>query len=169
MRVRGGDGRRRIWCCAATATRSTRGAPGAVQPQADPTPWWWTVAAAQHPNDVWALDFQFDETADRRRIKLCNIVDEFTREALAIRVARNCTDDVVAVIRAANRRARHVRTPAHGQRPRAHRVGAARLVPGHHTTTSYIDPGSPWENPFVELFTAHTPGCAPTSDYFVTT
>ena len=34
---------------------------------------------AQRPNDVWALDFQFDETADLRRIKLLNVVDEFTR------------------------------------------------------------------------------------------
>ena len=38
---------------------------------------------ATHPNDVWALDFQFDETADCRRLKLLNIVDEFTREAFA--------------------------------------------------------------------------------------
>ncbi len=40
---------------------------------------------------MWAIDFQFDETADYRRIKLCNIVDEFAREALAIRVARTWT------------------------------------------------------------------------------
>jgi putative transposase len=40
---------------------------------------------------VWAVDFQFDETSDRRRIKLCNIVDEHTREALAIRVDSNET------------------------------------------------------------------------------
>jgi len=46
---------------------------------------------ANRPNEVWAIDFQFDETADRRRIKLCNIVDEHTREALAIRVDRTCT------------------------------------------------------------------------------
>lgn len=39
---------------------------------------------ARRPNEVWAIDFQFDETSDRRRIKLCNIVDEYTREALAI-------------------------------------------------------------------------------------
>jgi putative transposase len=48
---------------------------------------------------VWAVDFQFDEIADRRRLKLCNIVDEFTREALAIRVARNCTaENVITTI-----------------------------------------------------------------------
>jgi putative transposase len=45
------------------------------------------------------VDFQFDETADRRRIKLCNIVDEYTREALAIRVERTCTaEDLIMII-----------------------------------------------------------------------
>jgi putative transposase len=43
-----------------------------------------TRLRASAPNEVWAVDFQFDETSDRRRIKLCNIVDEFTREALAL-------------------------------------------------------------------------------------
>ena len=51
---------------------------------------------ARHPNHVWAVDFQFDETADQRRLKLANIVDECTREALAMRVARHCTaEDVI--------------------------------------------------------------------------
>ena len=54
---------------------------------------------ATEPNEVWAVDFQFDETSDRRRIKLCNIVDEYTREALAIRVDRTCTaENVITVI-----------------------------------------------------------------------
>jgi putative transposase len=54
---------------------------------------------ATRANEVWAIDFQFDETSDRRRIKLCNIVDEFTREALAIRVGRSRTaEDVVEII-----------------------------------------------------------------------
>ena len=50
---------------------------------------------ATHPNHVWALDFQFDETADHRRLKLLNIVDEFTRQALAMRVGRTCDADQV--------------------------------------------------------------------------
>ncbi len=51
---------------------------------------------AERPNQVWAIDFQFDETADQRRLKLTNIVDEYTREALAMRVGRHCTaDDLV--------------------------------------------------------------------------
>jgi transposase InsO family protein len=56
---------------------------------------------AERPNHVWALDFQFDETADLRRLKLLNIVDEHTREALAMRVGRTCdAEQVVAVIEA---------------------------------------------------------------------
>jgi len=43
---------------------------------------------AERPNHVWALDFQFDQTADGRQIKLLNIVDEFTREALEMLVER---------------------------------------------------------------------------------
>jgi transposase InsO family protein len=54
---------------------------------------------AERPNQVWAIDFQFDETADGRRLKLANIVDEYTREALAMRVGRSCTaDDLVEVL-----------------------------------------------------------------------
>jgi len=48
---------------------------------------------AEYPNHVWGLDFQFDETADLRRLKLLNIVDEHTREALATDVARSITAD----------------------------------------------------------------------------
>lgn len=54
---------------------------------------------ARCPNDVWALDFCFDETADLRRIKLLNVVDEFTREALAVDAAHRIdSDGVVATV-----------------------------------------------------------------------
>ena len=36
------------------------------------------------PNVIWAMDFQFDTTADGRTLKMLNVIDEFTREALAI-------------------------------------------------------------------------------------
>ena len=55
--------------------------------------------------------------------------------------------------RGARRRARRTRASAHGQRTRAHRVGVARLVPTRrHRAPTYIEPGSPWENPFIESF-----------------
>ena len=50
---------------------------------------------AERPNHVWALDFQFDETTDGRRLKSLHVVDERTREALAMRVGRTCTSDEV--------------------------------------------------------------------------
>jgi len=108
---------------------------------------------AERPNHVWALDFQFDETADRRRIKLLNIVDEHTREALAMRVGRNCTaDDVVAVIDVlvAKRGA-----PQHLRMDNGPELIAWALRDWcrlRGTTTAYIEPGSPWENPFAESF-----------------
>ena len=48
---------------------------------------------AQRPDHVWALDFQFDQTADGRVLKLLHIVDEFTREALEIRCRRRIDSD----------------------------------------------------------------------------
>ena len=48
------------------------------------------------PNVIWAMDFQFDLTSDLRTITMLNIIDEFTRECLAIDVTRSITaDDVV--------------------------------------------------------------------------
>ncbi len=35
---------------------------------------------------MWALDFQFDEITDRRRLKSLHVVDEHTREALSMRL-----------------------------------------------------------------------------------
>ena len=50
---------------------------------------------ASRPDEVWALDFQFDATADGRQLKLLHGVDEFTREALVMRVGRSCDADQV--------------------------------------------------------------------------
>ena len=51
------------------------------------------------PNALWALDFQFDHTIDHRQVKMLNVIDEFTRECLAIVVDHSIdADDVVAVL-----------------------------------------------------------------------
>ena len=108
---------------------------------------------ATRPNEVWGLDFIFDETADRRRLKLCNIVDEYTREALAIRVDRTCTaDQVVGVIEdlVLTRGApEHLRAD-NGPEMIAWALRDYCRLKG--TQTAYIDPGSPWQNPYVESF-----------------
>ena len=108
---------------------------------------------ATKPNEVWAVDFQFDETADRRRIKLCNIVDEYTREALAIRVDRTCTaENVITVIEqlVAQRGTPKYLRADNGPEMIAWTLRDYCRLTG--TTTAYIEPGSPWENPFVESF-----------------
>jgi putative transposase len=52
-----------------------------------------------HPNAIWAMGFQSDTTADGRTIKMLNVIDEFTREALAIEVDRSIdADGVVDVL-----------------------------------------------------------------------
>src|SRR5215208_4446815 len=42
----------------------------------------------EHRNHVWSYDFVEDRTHDRRRFRMLNVIDEFTHECLAIRVAR---------------------------------------------------------------------------------
>ena len=47
------------------------------------------------PNALWAMDFQFDTTIDGRQVKLLNIIDEYTRECLAIVVDHSIDADRV--------------------------------------------------------------------------
>ncbi len=108
---------------------------------------------AERPNQVWAMDFQFDETTDRRRLKCLNVVDEHTREALDMRVGRTCTaDEVVAVLVdlvAARGAPEHLRMD-NGPEMIAWALRDYCRMAG--TRTTFIEPGSPWENPFVEWF-----------------
>jgi putative transposase len=105
------------------------------------------------PNAIWALDFQFDTTKDGRTIKLLNIVDEFTREAIGIVVDRSIdADKVVSTLETlALRRG----TPAfirsdNGPEFVAHAIDDWCRFRG--TGSVFIDPGSPWQNAFVESF-----------------
>ena len=110
--------------------------------------------AAEHPDHVWALDYQFDQTTDGRILKLLNVVDEHTREALTITVDRRIdADATVAVL-------------DHLVGERGRPPGFIRMDNGPELTanalrdwcrftgagTSYIEPGSPWQNPYVESF-----------------
>jgi putative transposase len=108
---------------------------------------------AERPNQVWALDFQFDETADRRRLKSLHVVDEHTREALAMRVGRTCTADqvvdVLADLVAVRGAPEHLRMD-NGPEMIAWALRDHCRLTG--TRTTYIEPGSPWENPFIESF-----------------
>ena len=92
--------------------------------------------------------------ADGQTLKLLNVVDEFTREALQMLVKRSITaDEAVAALEriAAERGApQHIRCD-NGSELTAHALRDwCRFTA---TATSYIEPGSPWQNPFVESFT----------------
>jgi putative transposase len=43
-----------------------------------------------YPHHVWAIDLQIDQTMDRRTLKVLNVLDEYSRVCLAIRVGRYC-------------------------------------------------------------------------------
>jgi len=112
-----------------------------------------SLLRAEHPNHVWALDFEFDETADLRRLKLLNIVDEHTREALAMDVDRSITgDDVVTVLEhlVTERGAPLFLRMDNGPELIAWILRDWCRLRG--LGTIYIEPGSPWENPWVESF-----------------
>jgi putative transposase len=109
---------------------------------------------AEHPNHVWALDFQFDQTADGRVLKLLNVVDEHTREALAMVVARSITADATVatldqIVADRGTAPAYIRCD-NGPELTANALRDWCRFSG--TGSSYIEPGAPWENPFVESF-----------------
>jgi len=109
---------------------------------------------AERPNHVWAFDFQFDQTADGRVLKLLNIVDEFTREALVMLVARSIDADRT-VSELERLVAERGVAPEHLRMDNGTEMTANALKDWcrfSKTGTAYIDPGSPWQNPFVESF-----------------
>jgi len=95
-------------------------------------------------NQVWALDFQFDETTDNRRLKSLHVVDEHTREALGMRVGWTCTaDDVVAVLMdlvTVRGAPQHLRMDNGPEMIAWALRGYCRLA---GTQTTFIEPGSP--------------------------
>ena len=109
---------------------------------------------AEHPDQVWALDFQFDQTADGRVLKLFNVVDEHTREALTILVARridaDATVDTLEHIVAERGTAPECIRCDNGPELTAHALRDWCRFSG--VGSSYIEPGAPWENPYVESF-----------------
>jgi len=105
------------------------------------------------PNALWALDFQFDTTEDNRTLKLLNVIDEFTRECPAIVVERSIdADRVVATL---DRLVVERGAPAfvrfdNGPEFIAHAVADWCRFNG--VGAVFIDPGSPWQNAWIESF-----------------
>lgn len=107
---------------------------------------------ATRPDHVWALDFQADETHDGRQLRLLNIVDEFTREVLAIEVDRSLTADRTVDVLERLIESRGV-TPRFIRMDNGPELTADAIKdfcrfdgPG----ACYIEPGSPWQNAYIE-------------------
>jgi putative transposase len=107
----------------------------------------------EHANHVWAYDFVEDRTRDGRKFRMLCVVDEFTREALAICVARRLTSsDVIDTL--ADLFLRHGK-PAHirsDQGPEFVAEAVKCWIAGVGAKTAYIEKASPWENGYVESF-----------------
>jgi transposase InsO family protein len=109
----------------------------------------------ERPNPVWSHDFVEDRTHDGRRLRLLNVLDEFTHECLAIRVARKLKAADVIDVLSDLFVLRGV--PAHLRSDNGPEFGAKqgqRWITAVGAKTATIAPGSPGENGYVESFNA---------------
>ena len=109
----------------------------------------------ERPNHVWSYDFVQDRTHDGRAYRTLNIIDEYTKEALMIRVDRklNSTDvlDALTDLFILRGPPEYIRSD-NGPELIAQRVRDWIAAVG--AKTAYIEPGSPWENGHCESFNA---------------
>jgi transposase InsO family protein len=106
-----------------------------------------------HRHHVWSYDFVADRTQDGRTIKILTVIDEYTRQSLAIVVARKINSDEVLDCLTAlfikHGPPEHIRSDngpeftAKAVRSWLRRMGVKTL---------FIEPGSPWENGYNESF-----------------
>ena len=107
----------------------------------------------ERPNHVWSYDFVSDRTHDGRAFRMLCVIDEFTRESLAIRVARKlkATDviDVLADLFILRGVQTHIRSD---NGPEFVATALREWIAAVRAKTAYIEPGSPWENGYCESF-----------------
>ena len=106
-----------------------------------------------HRDHVWSYDFIFDRTRDGRAVKILTVIDEFTRESLALRADRSLTsEEVLEVLDDLFIRRgvpEHIRSD---NGPELTAEVVRRWLKTLEVKPLYIEPGSPWENGYVESF-----------------
>jgi transposase InsO family protein len=112
---------------------------------------------AEHPDQVWAIDFVTDRTADGRPLKILTVTDEHTREALATPVARKMgADETVNTLeQVVERRGRAPALIRCDNGPEFISQALRDWCRFNNARPGYIEPGAPWQNPFVESFNGH--------------
>jgi len=108
---------------------------------------------AEYPNHVWTYDFMEDATLDGRKLRILTLIDEYTRESLALEVERRMpAKAVIAVLKRPF--AEHC-LPAYLRSDNGPEFVAKAIktwLTKQGVNTHYIDPGSPWRNAFGESF-----------------
>jgi len=107
----------------------------------------------EHPNHVWSYDFVEGRTHNGRKFRMLNIIDEFTRECLAIRIDRklNSTDviDALSDLFILRGVPGHVRSD---NGPEFIAKAVREWIAAVGAKTAFSEPGSPWENGYCESF-----------------
>jgi len=109
----------------------------------------------RHRHHVWSYDFVTDRLENRGQIRMLVVIDEFTRECLAIEVSRSFTaKQVVEVLRylfAVRGAPKFIRSD---NGPEFVAEAVRKWIKAVGAKTAYIEPGSPWENGYIESFNA---------------
>lgn len=107
----------------------------------------------QYKNHVWSYDFMNARTADGRAFRMLNVIDEASRECLCILVARHITAaDVIEVL---STLFITIGIPEYIRSDNGPELTATALrewLSNLGVKTLFIEPGSPWENGYVESF-----------------
>ncbi len=107
----------------------------------------------QRPNHVWGHDFVLVRTHDGRGVRLLTVMDEYTRECLAIRADRHIRScdviETLAELMMIRGVPDHIRSD---NGPEFTARAVREWLGGVGARTLYIQPGSPWENGYIESF-----------------
>ena len=110
---------------------------------------------AERPNHVWSYDFVEDRTHEGKKYRMLNVIDEFTHECLAIRIARKLKSidviDLLSDFFILRGVPEHIRSD---NGPEFVAKAVQEWITAVGAKTAYITPGSPWENGFIESFNA---------------
>lgn len=111
------------------------------------------MPVASRPNEVWTYDFVFDRDAAGRRLKLLTLMDEFTREGLAIRVGRSFkATQVKEVLRQVGARRGFPQFMRSDNGSEFIAGIIKEFLAQNNVKAAYIEPGSPWQNGKGESF-----------------
>jgi transposase InsO family protein len=108
---------------------------------------------AEHPRHVWSWDFVEDQTENGTRFRMLTLIDEYTRECLAMHIAWSIRAvDVITTLEAAIAlygAPEHIRSD-NGPEFIAYAIGD--WLKDNQIKAIYIEPGAPWENGYIESF-----------------